>query len=151
MIYLDEPTIGLDVVAQKNIRDFIKKYNQKNKTTIMLTSHYMEDIKELCERIIIIDLGKIIYDGLLQDVIQKYAPFKNLKIIFNGNGVTKQDIKKYGEIDSFEPHSVSIRVKRDNVKEIASQILSSDLPVDDINIDEVNITRVIRRIFNNQK
>src|SRR3990167_8318618 len=85
--FLDESTIGLDVVAQKNIRDFIKKYNQKLKTTIILTSHYMEDIKELCQRVIIINLGRIIYDGKLDDLIKKYAPYKLLKVIFNGDGI----------------------------------------------------------------
>lgn len=72
VLFLDEPSIGLDVVAQKNIRDFIKKYNKESKTTIILTSHYMHDIVELCDRVIIINFGKIIYDGSLPDLITKH-------------------------------------------------------------------------------
>ncbi len=72
VLFLDEPTIGLDVVAQKNIRDFIKKYNTESKTTIILTSHYMHDVKELCERVIVINYGKIIYDGPFKDLIKDH-------------------------------------------------------------------------------
>ena len=72
VLFLDEPSIGLDVVAQKNIRDFIKKYNKESKTTIVLTSHYMHDIEELCERVIIINFGKIIYDGSLKELIKTH-------------------------------------------------------------------------------
>lgn len=148
VLFLDEPTIGLDVVAQKNIRDFLKKYNKEKKTTIILTSHYMEDIKELCQRVIIINLGKIIYDGGLDDVIKKYAPHKMLRITFDGNGVSREQIQKYGEIEEFNPYGSVIKVKRIEVKEKAIAILSSDLPVDDILIDEVKIDDVIREIFN---
>lgn len=151
VLFLDEPTIGLDVVAQKNIRDFLKKYNQENKTTIILTSHYMEDIKELCERVIIVDHGEIIYDGNLLKLIEKYAPYKELKIIFNNEIIKKADLEKYGEIGEINHHFASLRVERNKIKETAARILSSDLPVDDIMIDEVDISRVIRKIFNGKK
>src|SRR3989339_313250 len=139
VLFLDEPTIGLDVVAQKNIRDFIKQYNQKNKTTIILTSHYMEDVKELCKRVIIIEDGKIGYDGDLARLIEKYAPYKVLKITFEGEGVKEEDIRKFGEVHNFSPNSITLRVDRDKAKDVARDILSSDLPVDDILIDEVEI------------
>lgn len=147
VLYLDEPTIGLDVVAQKNIRDFIKKYNRSNKTTIMLTSHYMEDIKELCDRVIIIDRGIIVYDGDLNSLIVKYAPFKDLKITFDGEGVTREQLKRYGLVENFTPLSATIKVDRGQVKETARKLLGSKLPVDDIIIDEVDIDDVIRQIF----
>lgn len=147
VLFLDEPTIGLDVVAQKNIRDFIKKYNREKKTTVILTSHYMEDIKELCQRVVIINLGKIIYDGKLEDIIKKYAPHKLLKITFNENGITREAMKKFGEVESFTPYSCSIKVNRDKAKEVAIALLSSELPVDDIIIDEVDIDDVVRQIF----
>jgi len=147
ILFLDEPTIGLDVVAQKNIRDFIKKYNREKKTTIILTSHYMEDIKELCKRVVIIDHGKIIYDGALNDLIIEYATFKVLNITFNDAGVQKEQVEKFGKLQKFNQYSVSIEVEREKVKEVAMAILSSDLPVDDILIDEVDIDEVIRKIF----
>lgn len=148
VLFLDEPTIGLDVVAQKNIRDFIRKYNQEKKTTIILTSHYMEDIKELCERVIIINLGKIIYDGKLDDLIKKHATHKVLKVVFNGNGVRREDVEKFGEIDEFNPYTCTIRAKRNEAKNTAIALLSSNLPVDDIIIDEADADDVIRQIFN---
>lgn len=147
VLLLDEPTIGLDVVAQKNIRNFIKKYNKESKTSIILTSHYMEDIKELCERVIIINFGKIIYDGRLDDLIKKYAPHKLLKITFNENGIRREDVEKYGGIDGFNPYSCVIKTKREEAKNVAAAILSSSLPVDDILIDEIDVDDVIREIF----
>jgi ABC-2 type transport system ATP-binding protein len=149
VLFLDEPTIGLDVVAQKNIRDFIKEYNRKNKTTILLTSHYMEDVKELCERVIIIDEGRIIYDGNLGSLIEKYAPYKVLKISFEGEGVKKEDVEKYGNVTDFQPSRITLQVDREKAKDVAREILSSDLPVDDILIDEVEISDVVRKIFSN--
>lgn len=147
VLFLDEPTIGLDVVAQKNIRDFIKKYNQEKETTIILTSHYMEDISQLCKRVIIINLGQIVYDGDLQALIQKYAPYKLLTVTFNNAGIKRGDIQKYGEIGEFSPYKVSLKIPRERVKEIASQILTSHLPVDDILIDEPEVDDIIRKIF----
>ncbi len=150
VLFLDEPTIGLDVVAQKNIRDFIKQYNQKNKTTIILTSHYMEDVKELCKRVIIIEEGKIGYDGDLASLIEKYAPYKVLKVTFEKD-ITRADVEKFGEVIKFHPNSVALRVDRDKAKDAAKEILSSDLPVDDILIDEAAISDVVRKIFSSGK
>ncbi len=151
ILFLDEPTIGLDVVAQKNIRDFIKKYNREKKTTIILTSHYMDDIKELCKRVVIIDHGEIGYDGLLDDLIKQYAPYKTLKITFNDQGVSKEQVEPFGQIQKFNRYEAWIEVERDQVKQAATRILSSDLPVDDILIDEVDIDEVIRKIFKEKK
>lgn len=148
VLFLDEPTIGLDVVAQKNIRDFIKKYNRLNKTTIILTSHYMDDIEELCRRVIIIDNGKIIYDGDLDSLIKKYAPHKLLTISFTGEGVKREEVERFGEINKLNPNSVSFKVPREEVKNLAAKLLNSNLAVDDILIDEVDIQDIIRKIFN---
>lgn len=148
VLFLDEPTIGLDVVAQKNIRDFIKKYNQEQKTTIILTSHYMDDIKELCKRVVIIDHGIIVYDGLLEELIKKYAPYKMLKITFNDGDIRKEALEKYGLVQKISSYSAEIEVERERVKEIATEILSSELAVDDILINEVDIDEIIRKMFN---
>lgn len=147
ILFLDEPTIGLDVVAQKNIRDFIKKYNKEKKTTIILTSHYMDDIRELCKRVVIIDHGKIIYDGLLDDLIKRYAPQKILKVTFNGQGITKKEAEIFGKVAKYNQYEIELEVGRDEVKDVAKNILSSEFPVDDIMIDEVDIDEVIRKIF----
>ena len=146
VLFLDEPTIGLDVIAQKNIRDFLKKYNKEKKTTIILTSHYMDDIRELCERVIIIDHGNMAYDGDLDSLIKKHAPHKILNVTFD-DAVQEDTVKKFGTIKNYNPYSVSFEVDREKVKDVAKDILSSDMPVDDILIDEVDIDDVIRKIF----
>lgn len=150
VLFLDEPTIGLDVLAQKNIRDFIKKYNQEKKTTIILTSHYMEDIRELAKRVIIINLGQIIYDGNLSELINRYAGTKDILITFQ-KGVTRKDLEKFGEITNFSSLKADLRIRRDNAKKVASAILSSSLPVEDILINETSIDDIIREIFRGKK
>lgn len=151
ILFLDEPTIGLDVISQQNIRDFIKKYNEENNTTIILTSHYMEDIEKLCKRVIIIDNGEIMYDGGLEDLIKKHISYKLLTITFNEKGVGKKDVEHFGKIVEFDKYRVKFEVARENAKDAASRILNSNLPVDDILIDEVEIDEVIRRVFKRQK
>lgn len=146
VLFLDEPTIGLDVIAQKNIRDFIKKYNRLKKTTIILTSHYMEDIKELCERVIIINYGKIIYDGKLVNLINTYATDKIIRVTAH-NQIEKRELEQFGIVEEYQGISASIRVSRSDVKTIASKIIGSDLPIDDILIDEMPIDEIIRVIF----
>lgn len=150
VLFLDEPTIGLDVVSQQNIRDFLKKYNEENKTTIILTSHYMEDIEKLCKRVIIVDKGQVMYDGGLEDLIKKHISYKLLTITFNDDGVFKKDVAEFGKIVEFDKYRVKFQVERGKAKDTAARILSSKLPVDDILIDEVAIEDVIREVFGNK-
>ncbi len=146
VLFLDEPTIGLDVVAQKKIRDFIAKYNKERQTTIILTSHYMEDISQLCKRIVIINLGKIVYDGSLEDLITRYVPDKKITIYFEED-VSKEDMEKFGKVCDFEPRKVSFDVPRSEVKNVAGKILSSEFSIKDIEIEEEDIESIIRNIF----
>jgi len=146
VLFLDEPTIGLDVVAQKKIRDFIKKYNKERKTTIILTSHYMEDIAQLCRRIVIIDLGKIVYDGQLEDLIAKYAPNKKVTIYFEQE-ISRKQAEEFGKVVEFEPTKVCFEVPRSEVKNVTGKILASDFEVGDLEIDEEDIENIIRHIF----
>ena len=150
VLFLDEPTIGLDVVAQKNIRDFLKKYNKENKTTIILTSHYMEDIKELCERVIIIDHGHIGFDGNLDELVKNTASHKILKLEFEEK-VLKSELAKFGKIKTFNSYNAELEIERNEIRQTASLILGSSLPISDIAISEVPIDDVIRKIFANKK
>lgn len=145
ILFLDEPTIGLDVVTQKKLRGFIQEYNQKYQATIILTSHYMGDVEELCKRVIIIDHGKLGYDGNLEELVKKHAQHKIIKLIFLKE-VNRGDLEKYGKIVEYEPLSVTLEVSREKTKEIASQILR-DLPIDDLDIAEVPIETIVRKIF----
>ncbi len=146
VLFLDEPTIGLDVVAQKNIRDFIRKYNEERKTTIILTSHYMEDISQLCKRIVIIDLGKIVFDGQLDDLISKYAANKKVTIYFDKN-IAKENVEKFGEIAEFDGLKVVFEIPRCDVKTVVGKILATDYEINDIEIDEDDIESIIRNVF----
>ena len=148
-LFLDEPTIGLDVVMQKNLRKFIKEYNRKYQATILLTSHYMGDVEELCERIIIIDHGKIIFDGKLTDIIKKYTKNKLLSIIFH-TPVEKEKLKHLGQIKEFDPLKVRLAVPKEFANKVAAKILG-ELPVEDINIEDPDIETIIRYIFSINK
>jgi ABC-2 type transport system ATP-binding protein len=145
VLFLDEPTIGLDVVMQKKLRDFIKEYNKRYKSTVILTSHYMEDVRQLCERVIIIDRGKILYDGKLDNIVKQYAANKYLSVTFTEH-VTKEDLKKLGKIEVYDFPKAVISVPFERTKQIAAKLLQ-DYPVDDINIEEPDIEEIIRQIF----
>ncbi len=145
VLFLDEPTIGLDVVSQQKMREFIKAYNTQKKTTILLTSHYMEDVEALCKRVIIIDHGRILYDGGLRDLVDKYVDHKVLKVTFT-TPVERADLEKYGTLTEYDPQRAVLNIPDQDVKKSAAAILTK-LPVDDILIDEVEVEEVIRKIF----
>lgn len=149
VLFLDEPTIGLDVIAQKKMRDFIKHYNEEHKTTIILTSHYMEDIAALCRRVVIINLGKIIYDGSIANLIDKYAPHKMLNITFL-KPVSRDELEKFGKVVSYDDGILNLEVSRGESTRIAAEILNK-FSVDDILIDETEVRDIIRLIFSKGK
>src|SRR6266850_4252757 len=147
VLFLDEPTIGLDVTSQKTVRDFIRRHNAERKTTILLTSHYMADIQALCERVIIIDHGKIFFDGKLSEIVDRFADFKLITIQCDGaDAGSTESLAKYGDLVEKTPGNIKLKVKRDRVIP-ACKALLDELPVRDIDIEEVPIEDVIRRIF----
>ena len=147
VLFLDEPTIGLDVTSQKTVRDFIRRHNAEQKTTILLTSHYMADIQELCERVIIIDHGKLFFDGKLSEIVDRFADFKVVTIqCKNANKLSAEKLSSYGEVVEKDSTSIKLKVKRDRVIP-ACKALLDELPVSDIDIQEVPIEDVIRQIF----
>jgi ABC-2 type transport system ATP-binding protein len=147
ILFLDEPTIGLDVVSQKTVREFLREHNAKHKTTILLTSHYMADIQELCKRVIIIDHGKIFFDGRLDEVVDRFADSKLVTIQCEAAAnCSAAQVGKYGEIVEQTSGRVRLRVKRERVIPVCKALLD-ELPVTDIDIQEVPIEEVIRRIF----
>ena len=149
VLFLDEPTIGLDVISQVNIREFLKKYNKETKTTIILTSHYMEDIEALCKRVIVINHGVVAYDGSIENMMQDYIQNKILKISFS-EPQTKKDFQKYGHITEWGKINMTIDVPKEKIRPIAAEILTK-YPVSDIMIDEVQVEEVIRKIFQQKK
>jgi ABC-2 type transport system ATP-binding protein len=147
VLFLDEPTIGLDVISQKTVREFLKSHNTTHKTTILLTSHYMADIQELCERVIIIDRGTISFDGKLSEVIDRFADFKLITIQCGANSQSEvADLTRFGEVIERGAGGIKLRVKRDRVIPVCKDLLDQ-LPVTDIDIQEVPIEDIIRQIF----
>lgn len=145
VLFLDEPTIGLDVVMQKKMRDFIKAYNQKYKSTIILTSHYMDDVKELCERVVVIDRGKLMFDGKLTEIIERFADHKKLSVVFQ-NTPSRIDLEQIGEIEEYDLSRVVLKVPRGEVSQKAVRLLTQ-FSVADLNIEEESVEDIIRRLF----
>src|SRR2546429_7096929 len=144
VLFLDEPTIGLDVVSQKRVREFLRIYNEQHRVVTMLTSHYMQDIEELCHRVVIIDHGKIFFDGQLSSIIDRFSGHKILSLTFEQQ-VTR-DFSRFGEVIEQTPVSVQLKVPRAKVTETCREVLQS-CDVSDINVQEVPVEEVIRQLF----
>jgi len=145
VMFLDEPTIGLDVVMQKKMRDFIRTYNERHRSTILLTSHYMEDVRQLAKRVIVIDHGKILYDGKLDNLVRKFAKYKVLSIVLDSY-VPPEKLKEIGMLADYNFPRAVIRVPRSASNVAAAQLLQK-FPVDDLNIEEPDIEDIIRDVF----
>jgi ABC-2 type transport system ATP-binding protein len=147
VLFLDEPTIGLDVISQKTVREFLREYNSTRGTTILLTSHYMADIEALCKRVIIIDKGTLFFDGQLSDVLDRFADFKLITIQCDARkSCPREGLEKFGEIVEHTAATVKFKVKRDRVIPVCKALLD-ELPVSDIDIQEVPIEDIVRQIF----
>ncbi len=149
VLFLDEPTIGLDVVMQKKMRDFIKEYNRRYKATIILTSHYMGDVQELCQRVLIIDKGKLVFDGQLAEIVQKYADYKLISVILSKE-VDPKILNGIGKVKEFNYPKLILTVKRNETSKLAAKVLEK-LPVADLNIEEPPIEDIIRELFTGKK
>lgn len=145
IVFLDEPTIGLDVISQKNIRDFLTEYNRRTRATILLTSHYMEDIRRLCDRVVIIDHGKLIYDGSYNNLTDKYADTKRLEIVLS-HKVDPEKFKPYGEITAVRESQINLSVDRKHSTKITAEILEK-FPVEDLTIHEKDMEEIVSEIF----
>ncbi len=145
VLFLDEPTLGLDITMQARIRQFIADYNHRHGATILLTSHYMADVTALCKRTIIIDKGRILFDGPLADLSSRLAPFKVIAIDLN-NDADGYDFSRLGDLLSREPRKVMLRVPKDATAAVTSRLLA-ELPVLDLTIEDPPIEDVIQRVF----
>lgn len=149
VLFLDEPTIGLDIVAQEKMREFIKEYNKRYDATILLTSHYMGDVAKLASRVIIIDKGKILFDGKLDEIVERYAKEKVIKIILSRD-IDIKEIAQIGKIKIFEFPKAIVSVPREAAPVAAAQVLQK-FPVVDLTIEETPIEEIIREIFTGGK
>jgi len=145
LVFLDEPTIGLDIFSQEAIRIFIKEYQQAYKSTVILTSHYLEDVKKLAKRLIIIHKGTIMYDGSLKSIIEQYSTEKRIKITLEEK-VPKTKINAIGTPLSYIHPQLIYSVKRTEIPEKIKHI-SQMLPFSDLTVEDASIEDVIKTFF----
>jgi ABC-2 type transport system ATP-binding protein len=144
VLFLDEPTIGLDVVAQGQLREFLREHNQRHRVTILLTSHYMRDVESLCDRAIVINHGRLIYDGSLAGILNRFTRFKRVKLHFLE--VVPAGVDRFGEIVEQRGPVVTLQVDRQQVAATLAAILDQH-SVEDVTVDEVPLEEVIARVF----
>ncbi len=145
VLFLDEPTIGLDVVAQHAIQSFLREYQQRRRITILLTSHYMKDVAALCRRVVIIMLGRIVYDGSLSGIVDRFGGHKIVTLQM-ADGRIPAELDRYGELLSSEPPRARLRVARSAVTKVLGTILSRHA-VADVSVEDPPLEEVIAEVF----
>jgi ABC-2 type transport system ATP-binding protein len=151
VLFLDEPTIGLDVSMQATVRGFVRAYNERFGATVLLTSHYMEDVVQLCPRVIVIDRGRLIYDGDLRALSQKLRPDKRIVVRFaNGNGAAKEDLARYGQVVSLDAGQATVQVSSEEVSGAVARMLAA-LPVADLTVEDPPLEEVLSELFRSSR
>jgi ABC-2 type transport system ATP-binding protein len=143
VVFLDEPTIGLDVTMQRRIRAFLAQYNQRFGATLLLTSHYMNDVEALCRRVIVIHEGKLLFDGDLASLVRRFTSHKTIIVQLE---TCPDDLQVYGEVVSCEDGLVTLRVAKGETPRVTARLLA-DLPVIDLTVEDPPIEEVIERVF----
>ncbi len=143
VVFLDEPTIGLDVTMQRRIRSFITEYNHRFGATVLLTSHYMADVEALCRRVVIIHHGQLLFDGDLSILVQKFTEHKTIIVQL---GDYQADLRSYGEVISCADGCFTLRVPKAETAHVTERLLA-DLPVVDLLVEDPPIEEVIERVF----
>jgi ABC-2 type transport system ATP-binding protein len=144
-LFLDEPTIGLDVSMQLAIREFIRTYNERYEATVLLTSHYMDDVTALCPRIIVIDRGRLMYDGDLSALIKSVHPDKLVSFSLTGP-VSPDQLSRMGTVVAHEAARVVLRVPHDQLRDVVSHSLAH-LPVADLTVEDPPLEDIMRQLF----
>lgn len=149
LIFLDEPTIGLDILSQKRIREFFKYYNQQKKATVILTSHYMQDVEDLCKRVIIINQGRLVFDGNLNRVNEVFAQTKLIKLQLS-SPVSPEVLASLGVVKEHSDFAATLEVPRPALKERSMAILDR-LPVVDFTIEDIPVEEGISQLYRQQE
>lgn len=145
VVFLDEPTLGLDVVSQKRIREFLLHLHQEEGGTILLTSHYMQDVQELCDRVVVIDHGTVVFEGTLDDLSAKFSDARRVRLALS-SPVEAADLARYGRVIERTDELAVIEVPRAETKPATIAMLQA-LPVSDLSIEPVDIEEIIRDLF----
>jgi ABC-2 type transport system ATP-binding protein len=151
VLFLDEPTIGLDVSMQATVRGFVRAYNERWGATVLLTSHYMEDVVQLCPRVIVIDRGRLIYDGDLRALSQKLRPDKRIVVRFaNGNGAAREDLARYGQVVSLDAGQATVQVASEEVSAVVARMLGA-FQVADLTVEDPPLEEVLSELFRSSR
>ncbi len=145
VLLLDEPTIGLDVVSQRKVQDFLKYYQSEQGITVLLTSHYMKDVQALCKRAIIINEGELKHDGPLSDIIDRFSNHKVIDLLFAGSEVPA-DLERYGTVFEVSPPRAKMEVPRNQIPEILTSLLAQ-YTIEDVAVQERPLEEVISEMF----
>ena len=148
VLFLDEPTIGLDVTMQRRIRKFLAEYNQRTGATVLLTSHYMADVEALCKRVVVIHHGKLLYDGDLSGLADRFAPFKTVEVELQ-NGTGGRQMAQYGEVLVQKEGRVTLRVPKVETATVTGRLLA-ELDVADLTVQDPPIEDVIEQVFSQE-
>ena len=149
LLFLDEPTLGLDVTAQDAIRRFLTEYRERHGATVLLTSHYMQDVTALASRVLMINRGRLLYDGALEALVARIAPTKRIELVLggsDGNRVTAEALAAFGAVKSFHFPNAVLEVRREDAPATSARLLAA-LPVADLSIEDPPIEEVIRLAF----
>ena len=144
VLFLDEPTIGLDVVSQRTAQEFLKRYQAERQTTVLLTSHYMKDVEALCDRVIIIDNGAIQHDGPLQTVVDRFGASKRVTVQFVDE--VPGDLSRYGDVTKVQPPRATIEVVRSEVPSVLARLLDQHR-IEDVSVSDRPLEEVIAELF----
>ncbi|MCC6312929.1 MAG: ATP-binding cassette domain-containing protein [Thermomicrobiales bacterium] len=143
MLFLDEPTLGLDVTAQRRIRAFVAAYAERHQATVLLTSHYMADVEALAERVIVIHRGGLLFDGALGTLVERFSPFKTVTVDLD---YPVEGLERFGEIVSIEELRITLRAPKSEAAALTARLLA-ELPVIDLSVSDPPIDEVIDRVF----
>jgi len=146
IVFLDEPTIGLDLNSQLAIRKFLREYREENNTTIIITSHYMDDIEETCDRVILLSKGNKIYDGAISEISRLYSSNKVLQLVFN-QSIQPHEFEKYGEIIEFKDNTIKLLINKEQYRSIIAELVTQNRNIIDISITNVPFKNIINQIM----
>ena len=149
VLFLDEPTIGLDVSMQVLMRDFIRKYNEEFGATLLLTSHYMDDVAALTRRVIVIDKGRLSYDGGLDELVKRVRPEKRVTFRLS-TAVSAQELEALGKLVKHEPAEAVLQIASDQVNQVVGRALAS-LPVQDLTVENPPLEEVMSELFSRSR
>jgi ABC-2 type transport system ATP-binding protein len=143
VLFLDEPTLGLDVTMQRRIRTFVQEYNRRDEATVLLTSHYMADVEALCERVVVIHHGQLLFDGGLQALVSRFSPHKTIVVDLEREGI---DLSAYAESVQVEGSRATLLVPKSETARVTGRLLAEQ-PVVDLTVEEPPIEEVIEQVF----